>query len=42
MAIPHNALKTFCRVYKFRLNYDGEGRLNAARHALRATIAIHF
>lgn len=35
-------LKTFWRVYKFRLNYDGQGRINAARHALRATTAIHF
>lgn len=35
-------LKTFWRVYKFRLNFDGEGRLSAVRHAVRATIAIHF
>jgi len=35
-------IKSFRRVYKFRLNYDGEGRLSALRHAVRAVIAIHF
>lgn len=35
-------LNTFRRVYKFRLNYDGQGRRHAIWHALRATIAIHW
>lgn len=37
-----NPLKTFWRVYTFRLNYDRQGRINAARHAVRAVHAIHF
>ncbi|UNA01090.1 hypothetical protein Micant_00013 [Erwinia phage Micant] len=35
-------IKTFWRIYKFRLNYDGMGRIDAARHAVRAVHAIHF
>lgn len=35
-------LKTYRRIYKFRLNYDGMGRLHAVRHAVRATLAIHW
>ena len=37
-----SVLKTFWRIYTFRLNYDQQGRIHAVRHALRAVKAIHF
>lgn len=36
------AVADFFRFYQFRLNFDQEGRINAARHAWRAVVARHW